>query len=150
MRPEKRSREVELLEISDEIYRSYFAFKDIEERQPFPGGRTGRFALFAIYSEGELTVPDLAYRKAVSRQRMQQVVDLLMQEGLLEKKDNPRHRKSVLFQLSPSGRRLAGRLLNQEKRFFRTKIPWVGQRKIAICLEVIRELRMELEKDRAL
>lgn len=143
-----RSREMELLEISDEIYRSYFAFKDIEEKQPFPGGRTGRFTLFAIFSEGPLTVPDLAYRKAVSRQRMQQVVDLLIEQGMLLKESNPRHQKSNLINLTVSGRRSAESLLRQERRFFRDRIPWVSMRKISTCLEVIRELRRDLEKDR--
>ena len=141
-------RESTLLEVADEIYRAYFALQDIESRQSFCGGRTGRFVMLTIYSAGSMSVPDLAYRRALSRQRMQQVVDLLMEEGFLERQANPRHKTSSLMALTRTGRRKAKPLVRQEKQFFKDRIPWVGQRKIQTCREVLQELRLELEKER--
>lgn len=46
------------------------------------------------------TVPDLARRKAVSRQSVQQIVDLLSRRGLVEARPNARHGRSPLFVLT--------------------------------------------------
>jgi len=57
-----------------------------------------------IDSWGEKSVPDLARSFHVSRQNIQVRVNGLVRKGLLEKRANPAHKRSVLIALSETGR----------------------------------------------
>ena len=51
------------------------------------------------------TVPDIADRMGVTRQATQKQVNLLEGEGLVEKRANPRHRRSPHYRLTEAGER---------------------------------------------
>lgn len=53
---------------------------------------------------GEQTVPQLAQFRGVSRQHVQVTVNDLVQRGLVEVLDNPRHKRSKLVRLTTRGR----------------------------------------------
>lgn len=53
-----------------------------------------------------LSVPEIAARYQVSRQHIQVTVNALLEDGFLESRPNPRHRRSPLFALTPVGREL--------------------------------------------
>ena len=57
-----------------------------------------------LYSDEQLSVPDIAQRYDVSRQHVQVTVNGLEQRGLLRFVDNPRHKRSRLVRLSELGR----------------------------------------------
>jgi DNA-binding MarR family transcriptional regulator len=71
--------------------------------------------LRSLMLQGPLTVPQIAEMRPTSRQRMQRLADELAADGLVEFIDNPRHRRSKLVQLTPSGearfREMSTRLL---------------------------------------
>src|SRR5688572_20520925 len=52
---------------------------------------------------GPLTVPQIAKMRPTSRQRMQRLADELAAERLVEFAENPRHRRSMLVQLTAKG-----------------------------------------------
>ena len=52
---------------------------------------------------GPLTVPQIAQMRPTSRQRMQRLADELAAQGLVEFIDNPKHQRSKLVQMTPSG-----------------------------------------------
>jgi DNA-binding MarR family transcriptional regulator len=52
---------------------------------------------------GPLTVPQIAQMRPTSRQRMQRLADELAAEGLVEFIGNPKHRRSKLVRLTPTG-----------------------------------------------
>lgn len=52
------------------------------------------------------TVPDIADRMGVTRQATQKQVNLLEGEGLVEKRPNPRHRRSPHYRLTEAGGRV--------------------------------------------
>src|SRR5262249_58287121 len=52
---------------------------------------------------GPLTVPQIAQMRPTSRQRMQRLADELAAEGFVEFIDNPKHRRSKLVRLTPTG-----------------------------------------------
>ena len=65
-----------------------------------------RAVLEFLDRDDALSVPELAARYQVSRQHIQVTVNTLLEDGFLESRPNPRHKRSPLFALSPVGREL--------------------------------------------
>jgi DNA-binding MarR family transcriptional regulator len=64
-----------------------------------------RWQVLSVFSEGDWTVSRAARRLGVTRQSVQRVVDLLLEEGLLVAEANPDHARSPLIRLTPPGER---------------------------------------------
>jgi DNA-binding MarR family transcriptional regulator len=69
-----------------------------------------RAVLEFLYPEYELSVPEIATRYQVSRQHVQVTVNALLEDGFLESRPNPRHKRSPLFALTRVGRELFSRI----------------------------------------
>jgi DNA-binding MarR family transcriptional regulator len=69
-----------------------------------------RAVLEFLYPERELSVPEIATRYQVSRQHVQVTVNALLEDGFLESRPNPRHKRSPLIVLTRVGRDLFGRI----------------------------------------
>src|SRR5215204_3725102 len=65
------------------------------------GGAFGFMRSLALL--GPLTVPQIAQMRPTSRQRMQRLGDELASEGFVKFVENPKHRRSKLVRLTPSG-----------------------------------------------
>ena len=65
-----------------------------------------RAVLQFLDRDDALSVPEIAARCQVSRQHIQVTVNALLEDGFLESRPNPRHKRSPLFALSPIGREL--------------------------------------------
>jgi DNA-binding MarR family transcriptional regulator len=65
------------------------------------GGAFGFMRSLALL--GPLTVPQIAQMRPTSRQRMQRLADELAAEGLVKFVENPKHRRSMLVQLTRKG-----------------------------------------------
>ncbi len=87
----------------------------IEELHGGEGPSSGRRALLRDLSRwGPQTVPQLARRRSVSRQRVQALVNPLAEAGYVELLANPAHRRSWLVGLTGRGRELVSRLERRE------------------------------------
>jgi DNA-binding MarR family transcriptional regulator len=73
-----------------------------------------RAVLEFLYPEYELSVPEIATRYQVSRQHVQVTVNALLEDGFLESRSNPRHKRSPLFALTRVGRELFSRIRTAE------------------------------------
>ena len=80
--------------------------KSNESLKRFGISAADRAVLEFLYPNEILSVPDIAGRYQVSRQHVQVTVNALMESGLLAAKDNPRHKRSPLMELTAIGRRL--------------------------------------------
>ena len=80
--------------------------KSNESLERFGISAADRAVLEFLYPNEILSVPDIAGRYQVSRQHVQVTVNALMESGLLAAKDNPRHKRSPLMELTAIGRRL--------------------------------------------
>ncbi|WP_259783219.1 MarR family winged helix-turn-helix transcriptional regulator [Aestuariispira ectoiniformans] len=68
---------------------------------------SGLWALmYSLQIDGPQTVPALARKRPVARQRIQKIVDELAEKGLVEFTDNPKHKRSKLVQLTGKGHSL--------------------------------------------
>jgi len=62
-----------------------------------------RAVLEALADEGEQSVPEIARGKGVSRQHIQVNVDALLRNGLVEHRENPKHKRSPLLAFTAQG-----------------------------------------------
>ncbi len=65
-----------------------------------------RWQVIGAVGEAECTVPQIARRMGMTRQSVQRIVDLLVDEGMLVLGSNPDHVRSPLVRLTREGRRL--------------------------------------------
>lgn len=74
------------------------------------GVSTARWQVIATIRHQPLTAPDIARRLGLTRQSVQRTVNILVNEGLAEQRDNPGHRRSPLIALTRQGQRTMDRL----------------------------------------
>ena len=79
-----------------------------------------RAVLEFLYRDDALSVPEIAARYQVSRQHIQVTVNTLLEDGFLESRPNPRHKRSPLFALSPVGRELFTKIRTAESEMLDT------------------------------
>ena len=65
-----------------------------------------RAVLEFLYPDAALAVPEIASRYQVSRQHVQVTVNALLEDGFLETRSNPRHKRSPLIAMTRIGRDL--------------------------------------------
>ena len=73
-----------------------------------------RAVLELVLRIGPQTVPQMARTRGVSRQHIQQQVDALVERQLVERQDNPAHRRSPRIALTDQGRGLIQDMRAQE------------------------------------
>ena len=66
---------------------------------------------------GPTTVPDLARMRPVSRQHVQSSMDPLVERGLVERRDNPEHKRAWLYALTEDGVAMIDRIRRRELRW---------------------------------
>ena len=79
-----------------------------------------RAVLEFLYPDAELPVPEIATRYQVSRQHVQVTVNALLEDGFLESRPNPRHKRSPLFALTHVGRELFRKIRAAESELLDT------------------------------
>jgi DNA-binding MarR family transcriptional regulator len=73
-----------------------------------------RALLLELRKSGPLTVPDLARRRAVSRQYVQNTINVLLTREMVAAEPNPAHRRSRLMTLTPAGVALIRQVMRRE------------------------------------
>jgi DNA-binding MarR family transcriptional regulator len=74
-----------------------------------------RSLLLSLHREGPCTVPELAKERLVSRQIIQTQINLLLEDGLVVPRANPRHKRSKHLGLTRKGRELVEKMLAREE-----------------------------------
>jgi DNA-binding MarR family transcriptional regulator len=104
-----------------------------------------RTLLMALARSGPRTVAHLARARAQSRQRLQPLVNALVDEGLLATEPNPLHKQSPLVVLTPRGQQLAHEIATYEGGL-REKLRLASsRRRIIDAVDVLRDVRHALE-----
>ena len=105
-----------------------------------------RTVLVSLANSGPQTVAQMARRRSQSRQRFQPLVDALVADGLLEALANPAHRQSPLIALTARGRKMVDRI-HRIEGLWRSRLKLTHPvRQIAQSVEVVRAVRLELER----
>ncbi len=69
------------------------------------GQTQARWQVLSVLSEGDWTVSRAARRLGITRQSVQRVADLLIDDGLAVAEPNPNHARSPLIRLTAEGER---------------------------------------------
>jgi DNA-binding MarR family transcriptional regulator len=105
-----------------------------------------RTLLMALARSGPRTVAHLARARAQSRQRLQPLVNALIDEGVLATRANPLHKQSRLVVLTPRGEQRAREIAEVEGRR-RDELRLVSsRRRIVDAVDVLRDVRHALER----
>lgn len=105
-----------------------------------------RTLLLQLRQGGHQTIPSLAARRGATRQYVQQTLAPLAARGLVEWRENPRHRRSRLAALSPAGTELARRVLAREGALVRELARAADRPRLAAAVAVLAALDQELAR----
>jgi DNA-binding MarR family transcriptional regulator len=103
-----------------------------------------RGVLQSLQRGGAMTVPQMARERPVSRQHIQVLVNDLLQEGLVELRDNPAHKRSRLVQLTAAGKDLIDTMLQREERAVAALGIDVSPDRLRDAVQVLRQVRQAL------
>ena len=98
-----------------------------------------------LHPDAELSVPQIAGRYQVSRQHVQVTANALLEKGLLEALENPRHRRSPLLRLNDEGRALFSRVLANDRRAVETLFSGLSARNLAITRRTLQTVLNDLD-----
>jgi len=107
------------------------------------GGR--RELLKELARLGPRTVPQLARDRAVTRQHIQALVNPLLEDGYVERQDNPAHRRSPLVSLSNRGREYVAAMVRREGEALSALQIAAGRTQSRRAAEVLRSVREAVE-----
>ena len=113
-----RRRSAELLDaVIDDVRVLFHRLKAVAEQLHGLGEPSAarRSVLRDLAGAGPQTVPMMARKRPVSRQHIQTVVNGLLEDGLVELKNNPSHRRSHLVGLTAAGVALARQMATREQ-----------------------------------
>jgi DNA-binding MarR family transcriptional regulator len=90
------------------------------------------------------TVPDVAASLNVSRQFVQTVCNELSAQGLLEFKENPRHKRSKLAALTQQGRTVLHHAQDLEHQIIEELLPGLDAEEVGKAATLLRRLRKQM------
>jgi DNA-binding MarR family transcriptional regulator len=106
-----------------------------------------RGVLELILLGGPATVPDMARARGVSRQHIQQQVDGLLERALLERQDNPAHKRSQIIALTDKGRALIQNMRADELNALTRIQVGVSDNAMQEAAQVLSAWRAALQRD---
>lgn len=112
-------------------------------------GAAMRGVLEVLLLRGPATVPNMARARGVSRQHIQQQVDALLERDLLERRNNPAHRRSSMFALSDKGRALIQNMRAEELNALSRMQVGVSDNALLEAAQVLSAWRTALQRDTA-
>lgn len=144
------ARALALGELVDEVIRLYHLFQRVERELHGEGdlSESERSVVFALFSDGPQSVPELARERCRTRQRIQQLVNTLTNRGLVRRKRNPVSDKSPLYALSARGSQRVTLMLRKEQRLYAELISGTSVHRLRETRRNLRDLGQRL-RDRS-
>jgi DNA-binding MarR family transcriptional regulator len=131
-----------LTELIDEVFKSNGAFLAEGDALLAPLGLTGRqWQVLGFLADGPATVSDLARRRGLRRQSVQEVVERLVKEDFVGKRPNPRDRRAPLLQLSETGRGALATIEPLRAHWADRRAAAVSATDIQVTITTLRRLR---------
>ena len=121
------------------------AAASIHQRGDISGPR--RTVLMGLARSGARTVAQLARARSQARQRIQPIVNQLIDEGLATLRPNPVHQRSMLVVLTAKGRRAARRIDTIESGLRAQIKPAASIRTLRQAARVLHDVRLAVERD---
>ena len=131
-----------------EIFKLQAALSNVMDRVHEQAGlSTAQHKIIRTLQEmGPVTVPDIAANLGVSRQFVQTVCNGLYAKALLQFKDNPRHKRSRLADLTEKGREAFRQARRNEDRVIAKALKGIETARAAEAQEVLNQIRGAVQK----
>lgn len=128
----------------------YFRMRKAAEEMLGEGAQSAgrRSILKSLSSGGPQTVPQMARRRAVSRQHIQKLVNGLQADGLVELIENPAHKRSRLVRITNDGEAVARATAEREARILPEISRGIAVEDIRSATSVLKKLKAAFEDDR--
>ena len=117
-----------------------------EALEPLGISAAERAVLEFLFPDEALSVPEIANRYNVSRQHVQVTVNSLIEKRLVDRRPNPRHKRSGLLCLSPRGKRLFEDVRAQDAKLIEELFAELPAAHLATTLKILKELNLRLEE----
>ena len=117
-----------------------------EALEPLGISAAERAVLEFLFPDEALSVPEIANRYNVSRQHVQVTVNSLIEKRLVDRRSNPRHKRSGLLCLSPRGKRLFENVRAQDAKLIEELFAELPAAHLATTLKTLKELNLRLEE----
>jgi DNA-binding MarR family transcriptional regulator len=135
----------ELFAVVGPLYRR--AQRAVERDEHHEGVSVGvRAVLEMLRAHGPLTVPDMGRTQSLSRQFVQRMVNDALAEGLVETRENPRHRRSRLVALTPRGTTTMNRIAARERAVLTSLGARYSDTDLDTCVRVLGDLVQRLDE----
>lgn len=105
-----------------------------------------RAVIEAVSGNEDLTVPEIARQKRVSRQNIQVIVDGLVAAGLLGLAENPAHKRSPLVRLTDRGRETFREMRRRERSALKAIAQGLEPAAVATTRQTLAAMQRLLEK----
>ncbi|HEY0250001.1 MAG TPA: MarR family transcriptional regulator [Kofleriaceae bacterium] len=147
----KRHNAGELRAVLDEAVALFWRVRYVADQIHQTGGRseTARGVLRGLVRYGSRTVPQLAFARSVTRQHVQEVVNGLVEEGLVRRIPNPAHKRSLLIEPTRAGIAAVAELDTEDVRTMAA----VGthmkttRAELAVAIRILRQMREGFEAE---
>jgi DNA-binding MarR family transcriptional regulator len=132
-----------------DIFHLAGVFRRLGDRIAGSVGQTqAQWQVLSVASGGPHTVAQMARRLGYARQSVQRTADQLVTAGLARYRENPDHKASPLFELTPSGAATLERITKAAKKWHAALASAIEPRELATTLRVIRDLHTAAESKR--
>lgn len=132
----------ELVQLARPLYRTLV--RAVEQQLEGTGISVALRGMLEVLADvGPQTVPQIALRHGVGRQFVQRLMDDAAAAGLVRRDDNPAHRRSVLFSLTPKGRAAFDRIRARELVVTRRIANGVKRSDVAAAVRVVSHMIRE-------
>ena len=112
-----------------------------------PMGQTqARWQVIGAVAEAKCTVPKIARRMGMTRQSVQRIVDLLVDDGMLALAANPDHARSPIVRLTQEGKRLAKQLSGAGVKWSELIVQGLKAEDLEKTVTVIRDIVSRLDE----
>jgi DNA-binding MarR family transcriptional regulator len=104
-----------------------------------------RAVLEVLLRSGEQTVPEIAARLEIKRQYVQVMCNETLASGVVEQRENPRHKRSPILALTDTGRTLIEEIISKEMKLMDELGANLSSEDISTALEVVRAVTDSLK-----
>lgn len=106
-----------------------------------------RAVMETLSPSAEMTVPDIAREKKVTRQHIQQIVNELLARSLVESLENPAHKRSPLIRLTQAGVDQFGFIIAREQKLLGTLGSEFDHQQLTVTADTLQSLREYFSSD---
>jgi len=104
-----------------------------------------RAVLQALVVKAPQTVPEIAKDRGVSRQHVQKIMNVLLEDGLVRAEDNPKHKRSDVYRPTPLGERMFAEMQARETAPMATLADALPDREVAAATRLLARMNGLLE-----